>query len=307
MEKIKDIILVMSMILKRLQDKNLISPPSFLVSSTQYLVLMGSEAYGVAIDKSDRDVYGFCIPNKDIIFPHLAGEILGFGKQINRFEQFQQHHVEDKETKNMYDLSIYNIVRYFQLVSENNPNMIDSLFVPQRCVLHITRVGHMVRDSRKMFLHKGCYHKFRGYSFSQLHKADVKVPIGKRKEGVEEFGVDLKFLYHVVRLLNECEQILESGDIELERDREMLKEIRRGGWTLDQVKDYFTSKERYLGELYEKSTLPYGPDEDKIKTLLLNCLEEYFGSLGNAIVRPNSFSDLKRDLRLLLEKYDKEE
>jgi predicted nucleotidyltransferase len=291
------------MLLKRLQDKNLISPPSFLVYSTQYLVLMGSEAYGVAIDKSDRDVYGFCIPNKDIIFPHLAGEILGFGKQINRFEQFQQHHVEDKETKNMYDLSIYNIVRYFHLVMEGNPNMQDSLWVPQRCTLHITRVGQMVRDSRKMFLSKACYHKFRGYAFSQLHKADTKVPIGKRKETIAEFGTDTKFLYHVIRLLLECEQILETGELNLERDREMLKEIRRGGWTLEQIKDYFTAKERSLEELYNKSTLPWGPDEDKIKDLLLACLEEYFGSLDKTIVRPDSYKKLVQELGSLFEKH----
>jgi len=53
---------------------------------------------------------------------------------------------------------------------ENNPNMCDSLFVPQRCVLYASKVGQLVRDNRKLFLHKGSYHKFRGYAYAQLHK-----------------------------------------------------------------------------------------------------------------------------------------
>lgn len=81
------------------------------------------------------DVYGFCIPGKEIIFPHLGGYIHGFGKQRKEFWQYQQHHIEDKEINKEYDLSIYNIVKYFQLCMENNPNMVDSLFVPQFCIL----------------------------------------------------------------------------------------------------------------------------------------------------------------------------
>jgi len=162
-------------LIDRLHKRGLINPPHFLIHNTHYEVMMGSVAYGVNEEgTSDVDVYGFCIPPKDVIFPHLRGEILGFGKQINRFEQYQQHHVEDKEARKSYDISIYNIVRYFQLVMENNPNMIDSLFVPHRCVLHITKVGNMVRDSRKIFLHKGCWHKFKGYSYSMLHRTNYK-------------------------------------------------------------------------------------------------------------------------------------
>jgi predicted nucleotidyltransferase len=154
-----------------LEKKKLITPPGFLIGSVQYETIMGSVAYGVSSDTSDMDIYGFCIPPKDMLFPHLRGEIPGFGRQINRFEQFQQHHIYDKESDKLYDISIYSIIKYFQLCMENNPNMIDSLFTPQRCVLHITKIGEHIRENRKIFLHSGCWHKFKGYAFSQLHKA----------------------------------------------------------------------------------------------------------------------------------------
>jgi hypothetical protein len=57
---------------------------------------------------------------------------------------------------------------------DNNPNMIDSLFVPRRCILHTTQIGEHVREYRKEFLHKGSWHKFKSYSFSQIHKLRTK-------------------------------------------------------------------------------------------------------------------------------------
>ena len=168
------------MLIKKLVDKGLISPPNWLPLNTQYLTMMGSVAYGVKGSASDVDLYGIVIPTKEVLFPHLSGEIFGFGKQIQRFEQYQQHGIVNPDDGNEYDLTIYNIVKFFNLAMQNNPNIIDSLFTPQFCVLHCTKVGHMIRENRKLFLHRGAWHKFRGYSYSQLnqiskHKNDPQV------------------------------------------------------------------------------------------------------------------------------------
>ena len=145
--------------LQRLTDRGMIKPPRWLPGNVQYETIMGSVAYGVSSDTSDVDVYGWAIPMKDDIFPHLRGEVVGFGKQGNRFEQYQEHHVEDRDALaghgRMYDLTIFGIVKFFALAMENNPNIIDSLFTPTTCVLHCTRVGNLVRENGKLFLHKG--------------------------------------------------------------------------------------------------------------------------------------------------------
>jgi len=165
----------------KLYKKKLISPPPFVPESIQYETIMGSFAYGVSSDNSDLDIYGFCIPPKDVIFPHLRGEIIGFGKKTKRFEQYQQHHILiPGDKKASYDIQIYNIIKYFQLCMENNPNMIDSLFTPERCVLSSTKIGNMVRDQRKIFLHRGAWQRFKGYSYSMLHKADIKHTCAKK-------------------------------------------------------------------------------------------------------------------------------
>jgi uncharacterized protein len=76
---------------RQLQDKQLISPPTWLADNIHYETIMGSMAYGVSSDTSDCDIYGFAIPPKEMVFPHLAGEIFGFGRQKKRFDQWQQH------------------------------------------------------------------------------------------------------------------------------------------------------------------------------------------------------------------------
>ena len=83
------------------------------------------------------------VPSYSDVGVKAAGEIPGFDTEKKHFEQYQVHHVFDPDELNghgrTYDLQIFSIVKYFQLAMDNNPNMIDSLFTPQTCVLHITR------------------------------------------------------------------------------------------------------------------------------------------------------------------------
>lgn len=290
------------MLLVELQEKELIHPPAWLPLNTQYLTLMGSVAYGVSGLTSDDDVYGWCIPPKELIFPHLSGEIIGFGRQTKRLDQWQQHGIKDSEADKEYDFSVYSIVRYFHLAMENNPNMVDSLFVPDNCILHCSAIGQLVREHRRIFLHKGCFHKFKGYAYSQMHKAGGKSPEpgSKRAKLREEFGCDTKFLYHVVRLCDECQQILTLGDLNLQRAKEMMKAVRRGEMKEDEVRRWFSEQELSLEKDYRESTLPYGPDEAKIKRLLLQCLEHHYGSLDKlGYVEPHAAVEALRQIEAL--------
>ena len=242
---------------------------------------------------------------------------------------------------------------------ENNPNMIDSLFTPDFCVLHISRIGVMVREQRKLFLHKGSWHKFKGYAYSNMHKANFKSHKGleeilsfendnniphktsltdidneiknrcnnvnlislsdeqliKYKELYHEMnkhssraenikftsGTDRKFLYHIVRLISEVEQILIEGDLDLQRNREHMKAVRRGEVSHEDVKKWFSEKEKSLEKLYAESKLRHSPDEEAIKQLLLNCLEEHYGSLQDAIVNPDRAVVALRQIQEIIE------
>lgn len=291
----------MSNIVFDLVEKKLAHPPPWLPSNVHYLTMMGSVAYAVSSDTSDMDIYGFCLPPKEIVFPHLAGEIFGFGTQKKRFNQWQQHHINDpcamQGKGRQYDLTVYNVVDYFNLLMQNNPNMVDSIFTPDNCVLHITRIGTMVREKRRLFLHKKCWHTFKGYAYAQMKKIRNKErESSARRELIEKFGYDTKFAYHLVRLMNEVEQIMVEHDLDLTRNREQLKEIRNGGWTETQLEEYFAKKEVSLEEVYNKSTLRWGPDEPAIKELLLNVLEEHYGNLDKCVVKQDAVTNALRNM-----------
>src|SRR5262249_2333023 len=203
----------------------------------------------------------------------------------------------------MYDLTIYSIVKYVQLAMECNPNLIDSLFTPEVCVLHTTRIGQLLRDNRKLFLHQGICDRFKGYAYAQIHKMQTKTPEpgSKRAKLREEHGTDVKFAYHTVRLLNEAEQLLLEGDLDLQRNREMLKSIRRGEWSMEQILAYFEKKRIDLETARTKSCLPPGPNEPAIRDLLLRCLEMHYGALGGCISVPGRAEQLLRQIKELIE------
>lgn len=295
--------------IKQLAQKQLLKgAPSFLAGAVQYEVVMGSVAYGVNSDDSDFDLYGFAIASKEDTFPHLRGEISGFDPCEPQFQHFQQHHIFDSSALGgrgrEYDLCIYSITKYFKLLTGNNPNIIDSLFVPQNCILHSTPIANLVRDNRKIFLHKGCWAKFKGYAYGQLKKIKIKNPTGKRLALVEQFGYDVKFAYHVVRLLNEVEQILAEQDLDLQRSSEQLKAIRSGQWSYEQIEQYFNDKNQQLEQLYVDSKLPATADIDAIRALLLNCLEQYYGSLDKAIHHSDKNTRALYEIKQILAKLD---
>lgn len=290
-----------------MKQKELISPPKWLPANIHYEVMTGSVSYACSSDTSDMDIVGFCIPPKEDVFPHLRGEIPGFGRQKKQFGDWQEHHIMDQEARQEYDFCIYSIVKFFNLAMGNNPNMLDILFTPQRCVLFCSAVAQIVRDNRKLFLHKGSYHKFRGYSYRQLHKIGTKANSSnpKRQKSIEQFGYDVKFAYNVVRLALEGEQILIEHDLDIERNAEILKSIRRGEWSEEKLRSWFDEKEKHLEELYTKSTLRHSPDEEAIKDLLMSCLEQHYGSLNNAVKREVPVDRLIADMKAVLENYER--
>ena len=159
-----------------------------------------------------------------------------------------------------------------------------------------------MRENRNLFLHKGSWHNFKGYAYSQLSKLEDRAnkENPKRVQDIAVYGYDTKFAYHIVRLLLEVEQILTEYTLDLERNSSVLKAIRKGEWTLDRVKSFMYNKEIDLESVYNTSELRYKPDEQAIKALLMECLEMHYGKIATQL---HSSSNLLFELKLLTEKY----
>lgn len=288
-------------LIAKLEQQGKISPPKWLSDNTMYLTRVGSHAYGCDTPESDIDIYGYAICPKHITF--RTNEIPDFDKQVERFEQYQAGHLDVEGTE--HDITVYSLAKFFRLVADNNPNMLDSLFTPRTCVIHSTNISERIREKRKLFLSKKCYYKFKGYAYAQLHKMTTKETTtnSKRMALREKFGFDIKFGLHLVRLVLECAQILETGDLDMMRDTEILKSIRRGEWTEPKIREWFETQEKYLDKLYtETKAVPDVVNEKAVRTLLLECLEEHYGSLKDIIIDESDNTKILREIKQLIGK-----
>ena len=114
------------------------------------LVIRGSHAYGTNIETSDTDYAGVFIQSKE--------EIFGFGykEQIN----------DDKN-----DTVIYEIKRFLQLLSNNNPTVLELLNTPEDCIIYKDPIFDIVLENRDRFITKVCAKSFGGYGKMQIQKA----------------------------------------------------------------------------------------------------------------------------------------
>src|SRR5215471_6865684 len=75
--------------------------------------------------------------------------------------------------------------------------------------------------------------------FRKLHREHFSGYMGeKRKAMVRRYQYDVKNAAHLIRLLRMGSEFIETGTLQVYRttDADQLKIIKRGGWTLDQVK-----------------------------------------------------------------------
>lgn len=286
----------------RLYEGGVITPPQWMPNSVVLEVIMGSRAYGCnSADSSDYDVRGVFVPPKTMCFPAVAGLVVGYD-QIPACDNWVEPHVKDPDGKKEFDFDVHNICKFVRLAEQNNPNQVDLLFAHETLVKHCSAVGRMLLDARHLFLSKLCWKRFRGYASDQWHHVKNKKAQGKRKELVEKFGYDVKFASHAFRLLRECEQILSEGNLDLFQGNEELKAIRRGDFTLDELDRQFAVRKEGVERLYHACTLPEMPDHEKVRALLLACLEHHYGSLAKVAPQPDAAIKSLREVDDVLRK-----
>jgi hypothetical protein len=231
------------------------------------------------------------------LFPHLASVIPGFGDQGQKFDQFQQQHIIDKDLGKEYDINIYNIVKYFDLLLKGNPSLIESCFTHPKHVLHNTTIGELVRSNRKKFLSKQMCFKILAYANSQFSKITSKKAVGKRKEKIDELKYCPKFSSHSIRLLLQAEDILINNDLDLEKNSQLILNIKKGLWKLDDIFELIQSKQKEIEKLIPNASLPNQSNEAEIKGLLMNCLEHHYGSLDKCIVKEDVYVNALKKIR----------
>jgi hypothetical protein len=245
--------------------------------------IMGSHAYGCNNPDSDYDILGIVMPRHEHLYPQNYGFVLGFD-QIPKFERKELKGKEKRVFigKQEVEAEWISLIEFFvQAGLKGSPNLMECLFVKKNFVTVGTKMGWYLRDNRRKFLSMKTYHAFRGYANGQMHRIRQRNPETlERKAIVEKYGYDIKMAYHVLRLLDQLDQILTIGDIDLMRNKEECKVMRAGEFgTLDYFESEFQRRMAKLDDLVVKSNLIQMPNVGELKILLQEILEEHFGSL----------------------------
>lgn len=229
----------------------------------------GSHLYGTVTEFSDIDHFGVCIPTKDYILGTQKFEMLE--------ERTNPSSSDKKNTKYDKDYTCYSLQKYFKLLSDNNPNVLETLFVNKENILYCDLVGEKILANKNIFLSKRAYYKFFGYADSQFRKLINKKPIGLRKELVDEFSFDVKFAGHLIRLYLFGIELLDTGSLKFPTDwAKYLVQIKTGQWPLSHIIDKAIYLEEQLTNAFNHSKLPEIPNLNAINKLQIEIIEEHW-------------------------------
>lgn len=311
---------------------------------------VGSHLYGTNLPTSDEDFAGIFIADLEYY--------LGFGK-VEEVDLSKVSKDEvGKNTADAIDYKLFEIRKFFRLAMENNPNVIEQVFVQGKHIVYPHPLGSRVFQLAPLFPWKGCYDKFKGYAKSQKHKmhlkpenrieimnalkwvndnittlertgGDVKefgklridrftaeleeLKIAKdekthlrvgdlncctswtinRLKGVlddriekmshrtemwDKFGYDTKFAMHLLRLLYECEELLNTKVLHFPLNhatRDHLLAVRRGEFKLEEVLQQAADLEERVDRAYEKTKLPSSPNYERLQKELMYIVKAF--------------------------------
>lgn len=153
---------------------NLNKSNSYIKENTMFLAVHGSHAYSLNTESSDIDLRGVC-------FGPLQ-QYLGINSN------FEQH-----ISNTPFDITVFELKKFLGLCANANPNALEILFVPERCIIHENSMGKLLRENKEIFLSKKLRHTLSGYAVAQLkriklHRAHLLNP-PKEPGTREEFGL----------------------------------------------------------------------------------------------------------------------
>ena len=214
------------------------------------LGLVGSYAYGLNTEDSDKDFRGCFIRPTD--------DILGMNS-----------YPETVEMNIPFDCVTYELKKFFTLCYANNPNILELLWLPDNHYVACGMDGKLILGLKDAFLSQRVRKTYGGYALSQVTRLEkrgdgsFKSKLRKRRE---------KHARHCFRLLQQGKEILETGMLHVRvGDPEKLFAVGR----LDDA-ELMAEFEVAFAELDNvKSDLPQNPNLEPIQDTLLTIRKKH--------------------------------
>jgi len=213
---------------------------ALVTDHTLYAAVVGSRAFGLAVDGSDTDVRG--------VYAAPAPAFWALVKPPS--------HVDGPGP----EWFSWEVERFCELALKANPNLYEVLHSP--AVLVCTPLGDELLELRPAFLSQLAYQTYSGYVLSQFRKLEADL----RQRGAPQW----KHVMHLLRLLIAARDLLRQGRLVLDvggyRDR--LLAVRRGEVAWAEVEAWRLELHAQLDDALDRTLLPAGPDTARIDAWL---------------------------------------
>lgn len=254
---------------------------------TVYHGVVGSHLYGTNRPDSDKD-------HVEVVLPRIE-ELFGLGDKFVSLK----HKVTDTE-----DVQVHSVNKFMKLVKGGNAYAVESLFVTAR---HAANLGcHewyeytvLTRAPAEILQLSNVIHGHLGFAIGQYKKMVTCNPhMGeRRREMAAEYGYDVKYAAHALRLVWQIKDLLTMGFFVFPMNPErvaIVHEIRDGKWTLTAVERVFNDGLREVESL--KDSCKHIDDVDKTDVINRRLREFYMSEKVQSAMVDNYV--LRRDKNL---------
>lgn len=229
--------------------------------------LVGSQAYGLSSDSSDRDEKGVCLEPLDF-FLNLNGN----------FEQYEYRDAETrtgahdaKSEPGDLDLTIYSLKKFLRLATYGNPNVVELLFINGECLLTRNTVGAELQSLYPYIVSREAGRRYLGYMEAQKQRL-----LGERGQMrvtrttlIDKYGYDTKYASHVLRLGYQGVELLETGKLELPMRgpaQEFIMNVKKGLVPFDDVTNIVGVLETSIKDLIKDGPLQSRPNYEVVES-----------------------------------------
>ena len=223
--------------------------------------VVGSGVHGIAIaGTDDHDEMGVYIEPPEYV--------LGVDRHRDDYiwrtqpEGVRSHHGDT-------DLVLYSLAKYLRLAIKGNPTVMLPLFAPEESLIIVTPLGEELRGLRSRFMSQQAVERFLGYMHSQHERmlGQSKRNVPNRPELIEQYGWDVKYGSHALRLAHQGYEIASTGHLTLPMppaERERVLAVKRGEVPRDEVSAEIAQLEAEVRDLLDTGRTPLPPVADHV-------------------------------------------
>jgi predicted nucleotidyltransferase len=236
-----------------------------------YEIVAGSHLYGTNGPDSDIDRRGIIIPP----YTYFIG--------LDRFEQW--------EGLDNDDACFYDIRKFFNLAMAGNPNVLEILWAKDPYYnspdMREHKIENMILETRELLISRAIIKPHLGMAIAHLKRLDYpnRKCGSKGKALISKFGYNTKDAACVIRILEQCYELLTERKITFPRnDAAFLRAVRDGEYKLEYIKELAQTGIDQIRELEIKligsSKVPKAPKRNRISERVAAIIYQHLKTTG---------------------------